>query len=74
MKQNNLRKKDFRINTDLIEEYRSNQYLTISQFCKLCKIDLLTYCRMINHEGDMMLSTLMKIGKVMNVELCELFF
>ena len=60
------------LNKKLIGDYIKNNNLTITKFCKICKISPTTLKRLINGE-DCRINAIFKIARVLNVEISELF-
>ena len=60
------------INIALIENYLKTNNLSISAFCKLCKICSSTYKRIINGENVSVMS-LYKMSLIMHVHFSEMF-
>ena len=60
------------INQKLIEDYIKANNLTITKFCKLCKISPNTLRKLFNNE-DCRLNAVLKIARTMDVDLYKLF-
>lgn len=60
------------VNTQKIIEYIDVNNLTKTDFCKLCKISISTFNRILSGK-DFYLATLFKIAKIMQVNVCNLF-
>ena len=59
------------IRTELIENYISENGLSKTQFCKLCKISVSTLNRVLNGE-NVNLTSIFRIAKTMKVELRQI--
>lgn len=59
------------VNTTIIDSYIKANNLSKTKFCKLCKISVDTFNRIITNR-DFYLVSLFRIAKTMNVYLCEL--
>lgn len=59
------------IRTDLIVNYMNENGLSKTQFCKLCKISVSTFNRILNGENIRLIS-LFRIAKTMKVKLHQL--
>ncbi len=63
---------DNAVNTALINSYIKANNLNKTKFCKLCKISIYTFNKiMTNQDFDMI--NLFRIAKTMNVPICKLF-
>ncbi|MBQ7797942.1 MAG: hypothetical protein IJ371_02340 [Clostridia bacterium] len=60
------------INTQLIEKYIKDNNLSMTAFCKKCKIGLDTFYKIMLNK-NVMTSSLYKISKCMNVEFSKIF-
>ncbi|MBQ8749509.1 MAG: helix-turn-helix transcriptional regulator [Clostridia bacterium] len=56
----------------LIKDFRLEMGLTVVQFCKLAKIGVGTYYKIINNKYNFDVNALLKISKLMNIEFREL--
>lgn len=61
------------INTDIIKDYMLKNNLSISFFCKKCKISYATYKKIMNNQINFRIIALFRISKVLNVYICNLF-
>lgn len=60
------------INVTMIENYRKENNLTKTSFCKLCKISVSTYNKILKGE-NFNATALFKIARVLNVHIHQLF-
>lgn len=58
---------------ELCENFMKENNLSKTAFCKLCKINLDTYYRILNGQGKFRINALCKISKVINKEVYEMF-
>ena len=62
-----------KINIEIIENYIKENKLSKTRFCQKCKIGLRTYAKMMNNNLEIDLKALVKVAKVMNIRLYEMF-
>ena len=62
-----------KINMELIEKYIKENNLSKTQFCQKCKIGLRSYEKLMNNNLEIDLRVFVKVAKVMNIRLCEMF-
>ena len=62
-----------KINIELIEKYIKENNLSKTRFCQKCKIGLRTYEKMMNSSLEINLKVFVKVAKVMDIRLCEMF-
>lgn len=55
------------VKTELIENYRKENNLTVHRFCKKCDISEQTYYKFMNGQLNLRLSIILKILRTMNV-------
>ena len=60
------------INVKLIDDYIKNNNLTVTKFCKLCKISPKTLKKLKNGE-DCRVIAVFKIARLMNIRVHQLF-
>ena len=60
------------IKTEIFEMYIKEHNLSKTKFCKLCKIDVSTFNRILTNQ-NYRLSALFKIARVINIQVCEMF-
>ena len=65
--------KQKKINTKIFEDYMKENNLTITQFCKKCKISLNFYSKMLFNDGAIDLVSLFKISKATNINVSDMF-
>lgn len=59
------------INT--IEKYIKLKKITKTQFCKVCKISYSTLNKILNNNNSIKFTALLKIARVLNIEIHQLF-
>ncbi len=64
---------EIRVRKDFLEKYMKENNLTKTEFCKLCKISGKTYNKMIEESGEYSVNALLRIARVIDVELYEFF-
>ena len=62
------------IKTELIEEYINKNHLSKTAFCKKCKIAPSTLKAILSQSTNVGIVALFKIVRVLNIEICELFY
>ena len=62
-----------KFNTELIVNYISEGKITINEFCKRCKISHEVFAKILNNKFNFRLNALLKIAKVLNKNVCDLF-
>lgn len=62
-----------RIRKDFFEKYMRDNNLTLTEFCKLCKISMYTYKKIINGTGNYSVYSLLKLARVVDMEMFGLF-
>ena len=60
--------------TELIENFRKQNNLTVIKFCKLCKIYEGSYYKIINQQLKCRASVIFKIARAMNIHMSELYY
>ena len=61
------------VNTNLIIEYLKNNKLSKTKFCDICKINIKTLNKILDGYDNFNLVALLKISRVMNIDLYEIF-
>ncbi len=61
------------INTNLINFYIKEKGITKKAFCESCDISTNTLNNVLKNDKDIFIGTLLKIVRVMNIKLCEIF-
>lgn len=62
------------INKELIEKFISDNNLSKSGFCKLCKISHQTFDKIMGDEDSLTLSPVFKIARVMKIHIKDIFY
>ncbi|MGN1222030.1 MAG: helix-turn-helix domain-containing protein [Christensenellales bacterium] len=62
-----------KINTDLIRDYMRANNSSKQEFCKSCKISIGVLNKILNGKENFRISALLKISRLINVELYKLF-
>ena len=60
--------------TELIENFRKENKLSVIQFCRLCKISQDLYYKVINQQLKCRASSIFKIARVINVSMSDLHY
>ena len=61
------------VNTKLIEKYIEENNLSKRKFCQICKINPSTLKKIMTNDGNLRITALFKITRVLNVYIHELF-
>jgi len=62
-----------KINTQLIKKYLKEKKLSKSNFCKQCKISVVTLNKIISNKENFRIIALFKIARVLNLQVYQLF-
>ena len=62
------------INKELIERFMSDNNLSKSAFCRLCKISHQTFDKIMGNEESLTLSPVFKIARVMKIHIKDIFY
>lgn len=62
-----------KINTKIIEDYIKKNKLTINGFCKLCKISLSTYKKIMNNDNKFRIAALFRVADILGIKVFQLF-
>lgn len=60
--------------TYLIDKFIKKNNWSVTKFCKECKISLGVYKKIINQQLNFRLNSLIKIAKVMKIEICQICY
>lgn len=60
------------VNTKIIEDYRKENQLSVTKFCKLCQITPGTYKKIMSNES-FNIKALFKIAKILGIHACQMF-
>lgn len=61
------------VNLKLIKDYIKKNGLTYQQFCEKARIDIFDFKKLIIHDHDIDVLVLLKIAKILNIHIRELF-
>lgn len=61
------------LDVDIIKNYIKNEKLTIKTFCELCGISEKTYMKIMSNNYNFSIVDLVKIAKLIHVNLCQMF-
>lgn len=61
------------IKAQLIKEFMIKNKLSEDEFCKLCKINIEIYRKIMSKDYNFSFSIVFKIAKILNIEVGELF-
>lgn len=61
-----------RVKTEVIENYRKENRLTVEQFCKKCGISQKSYYKFVNGQLHIRITVLLKILHAMNIKYSDL--
>ena len=61
------------IRTELITKYIKSRGLSKVNFCKLCKVNIQTLNKILNNQKNFRIIALFRIGRVIDIPVCELF-
>jgi predicted transcriptional regulator len=61
------------IKTEIFENYIKENNLSKTKFCKLCKISLSTFKKIMAHEDNFRIIALFKIAKVIKIQVYQMF-
>lgn len=61
------------IKTELIEKYIKDNNLSMTAFCKKCKIGLSVYKKIMSGSLKIRINSIVKIVKVLNIEIKDIF-
>lgn len=64
---------DNQINKSLISDYIKKNNLTISEFCQKCNISQSTFHNIMNNSLDFNVDVLLKLARLLNIEIYQLF-
>ena len=60
--------------TELIEEFRKENRLSVERFCKQCNICMATYYKIMHQQLNFRSSVMFKIARAMGVEMKRLYY
>lgn len=60
--------------TDLIENFRKENNLTVELFCRICQITKQAYYKIINQQLKCKIVNLFKVARVMKISISELHY
>lgn len=61
------------IKISMIENYIKENNLSKNEFCRLCRISPNTLYKIINNDSNMKIIAIIKIARVINVQLFQMF-
>ena len=59
---------------EMIEDFMTQNKLSKTKFCKICKISVSTLNKILNNQTNVGIVALFKICRVMKIEICNLFY
>ena len=62
-----------RIRTEIIEEYRKENKLSKSEFCRICKMGLRTYEKIMIGDYNYDVKVIFRISKLLQIPIHQLF-
>ncbi len=66
-------KNGYKIDVKIISDYMAENNLSKSKFCKMCKISILSFDKVMSGSLNCSIIILFKIANVINVRVCEMF-
>lgn len=59
---------------EMIEDFMTQNKLSKTKFCKICKISVSTLNKILNNQTNVGIVALFKICRVMKIQICNLFY
>lgn len=56
---------------EFFENYMRENNLSVKEFCKLCKIDVRVYNKIMNNKTNIRIKSLVKIARALNVKVSQ---
>lgn len=58
---------------ELFKNFMKENNLSVTKFCKLCKIDVSVYYKIMNDKTNFRINVLFKIAKVLKIQVYQMF-